>query len=99
MKIPILIEPTSEQRYVATGSAPFDVSAEADTPDEALEKVKQLISDKVARGARIAAVELPDQANPWLAGAGMFRDDPLFDQWQQGIEDHRRTMNETADAP
>lgn len=29
-------------------------------------------------------------ANPWLDGAGMFRDDPLFDDWQRAIAEYRR---------
>lgn len=46
-----------------------------------------------------AAVDLPLQANPWLAGAGMFRDDPLFDDWQQAISEYRREVDGSADAP
>ena len=99
MKIPILIEATSEQRYRATGGEPFVDSVEAETPEAALEKMKQLIDDRVAQGACIAALDLPDGANPWLEGAGMFRDDPLFDDWQRAIADYRREANHIADAP
>ncbi len=99
MKIPIFIEPTSDQRFRATGGSPLVDSVEADTPDAAIEKIKELIEERVAKGARIASIELPDGVNPWLAGAGMFCDDPLFDDWQQAIADYRRQANETADAP
>ena len=99
MKIPILIEATSDQRYRASGGSPFVDSVEADTPEEALEKMKELIDQRVAQGARIVAIELPDGANPWVAGAGMFREDALFDDWQQAILDYRREANQTADAP
>jgi hypothetical protein len=53
-------------------------------------KLKQLIDDRVAQGARIAAFELSDGENPWRDGVGMFRDEPLFDDWQQAIADYRR---------
>ena len=99
MKIPILIEATSEQRYRATVGEPFVDSVEAETPEAALEKLQHRIDDRVSRGARIAAIELPDDANPWLAGAGMFRDDPLFDDWQQAMADYRRDVNNMADSP
>jgi hypothetical protein len=43
-------------------------------------------------------VELPQRANPWLDGAGMFRDDPLFDDWQRAIAEYRREADGIADA-
>ncbi len=46
-----------------------------------------------------AAVDLPQRANPWLSGAGMFRDDPLFDEWQRAIAEYRREVDGIADAP
>jgi hypothetical protein len=99
MKIPILIEATPEQRYRATGGEPFVDSVEAETPEAALAKMKQRIADRVARGARIATLDLPDGPNPWLEGAGMFRDDPLFDEWQRALADYRRAANRNADVP
>jgi hypothetical protein len=99
MKIPILIEATSEQCYRAMGGEPFAGSVEAATPEAALEKMKKLIDDRVAQGTRIVVVDLPDVANPWLEGAGMFRDDPLCDDWQRAIADYRREANQIVDAP
>ena len=99
MKIPILIETTPDQRYRATSGELFVGNVEGGTPEEALEKMKKLIEERIARGARIAALELPDSQNPWLEGAGMFRDDPFFDDWQQAITDYRREANQAADAP
>ena len=99
MKIPILIEATSENRYRATGGVPFHDSVEADTPEAALAKIKNLIEDRVAQGARIAAVDLPDSTHVWLDGAGMFREDALYDDWQQAIADYRRESNRVADVP
>jgi hypothetical protein len=46
-----------------------------------------------------AALELPKSVNPWLDGAGMFRDDPLFDDWQRAIAEYRRGADRIADAP
>jgi hypothetical protein len=45
------------------------------------------------------ALGLSEGVNPWLDGVGMFRDDPLFDDWQQAITEHRLEVNRTADAP
>jgi len=99
MKIPVLIEPISPERYRATGSEPFVGSVEAETPDAALAKMKQLIDDRIAHGARIALLDLPSGTNPWLDMAGIFLDDPLFDEWQRAIADYRREVNKSPDAP
>jgi len=99
VKIPVLIEPVSHERYRVTGSEPFVGSVEAETPDAALAKIKQLIEDRLAHGARIALIDLPSGTNPWLEMAGVFHDDPLFDEWQQAIADYRRDVNENPGAP
>ncbi len=99
MKIPILIEATSEQSYRATGGQPFAGSVEAGTPEAALEKMRQMIDQRLARGARIVSLEFSGDVNPWLDGAGMFRDDPFFDDWQQAITNYRRKANEQDDSP
>jgi hypothetical protein len=99
MKIPILIEVTPEQRYRASAGEPFAGSVEGDSPEAVLEQMKARIDDRVAHGALIAAIELPDGENPWLSGVGMFRDDPLFESWQQAIADYRREANSLTDAP
>jgi hypothetical protein len=45
------------------------------------------------------AEDLPQRANPWLAGADMFRDDPLFDDWQRAMAEYRREVDGIPDAP
>ncbi len=99
MKIPVLIEPISQQRYRATGGEPFVGSLEAETADGALAKLKQQIDDRLSQGARIALIDLPSGTNPWLDMAGIFHDDPLFDEWQHAIADYRREVNQNPDAP
>lgn len=34
------------------------------------------------------------QTSPWVRMAGIFKDDPYFDEWQQAIEDYRRQIDE-----
>jgi len=75
------------------------VTVEADTREAALESMRGLIADRVQHGAMIAELDLPGGDNPWLAGAGMFRDDPSFDDWQQAITEYRRQVDETAESP
>ena len=46
--------------------------------------------ERMAQGARIAALDLPGGSNPWLQVFGMFQDDPLFHEWLQAINENRR---------
>jgi predicted RNase H-like HicB family nuclease len=54
MKIPVLIQITPDNRYRATGCEPLVGIVEGDTPEAVLSKMKEIIDDRVARGARIA---------------------------------------------
>ena len=99
MKIPILIEATGDRRYRATGGEPFAIAVKADTPEAALDELKKGIVDRVARGGRIEALDIPGDSNPWHEGFGMFRDDPLFDDWQRAIRDNRRIVDDSAEGP
>ena len=97
MKIPILIEAAGE-RFRASAGEPFVAHVEGDSPEEALELMKRQIEHRV-QGARIAMLDLPNGGNPWLDGAGMLRDEPLFDEWQQAMADYRRESNMCGDTP
>ncbi len=39
------------------------------------------------------------QANPWIEFAGMFKDDPYFEEWPNAIAENRRKIDEDADIP
>jgi hypothetical protein len=99
MKIPILVEPISGERYRATASELFLGTVEGETPDAALVKMKERIEERLSQGARIAMLDVQETSNPWLDGAGMFRDDPLFDDWQRAIAEYRAEANQRVDAP
>jgi hypothetical protein len=34
-----------------------------------------------------------EQPNPWLERAGLFRDDPHWDEFQEAIADYRREVD------
>ncbi len=57
--------------------------------------------EPLTRSANGDPVELnsPQRTNPWLAGAGMFHGDPLFDDWQKAIAEYRGTAELAIDAP
>jgi hypothetical protein len=98
MQIPVLIEPVAENGYRARAAEPFAFSAEGATRDEALQKLRELIADKLRSGAEIVPLDLPGNDNPWLKMAGMLDpEDPLVKEWNQIMEENRRKDDEDPD--
>jgi predicted RNase H-like HicB family nuclease len=99
MEIPVLIEPVASNGFRARGGEPFGLSAEGSTAEEALQNLRQLIQTQLVAGARIVPLEITPAQHPLGPFAGMFKDDPLFDEWQQAIADYRRAVDEDPDVP
>jgi predicted RNase H-like HicB family nuclease len=91
MNIPVLVERLPDNRYRAKSGEPFGLSAEGNSDTEAVSNLKQLLQTRLTKGTRLASVELAaPEENPWVAGAGCLKDDPLFDEWQEAIQENRR---------
>jgi hypothetical protein len=90
MQIQVLIESVPGQGYRAIGGEPFALVAEGPTRDEAIRNLRSLIESKVSAGAEIVTLDIPVDAHPWLPFAGIFRDDPLVDEWKQTMAELRR---------
>src|SRR6266404_4621428 len=94
MQIPVLIEPIPSNGYRATTGLPLVVSAEGATREEALLHLQQAVQSRLSDGAEIAAVEIATKEHPLARFAGMFKDNPLFDEWQQAIADYRQQVED-----
>jgi len=68
--------------------------AEGATRDEALHQLRKLIEGKVSAGAEIVTLDVPVAEHPWLPFAGMFRDDPLVEEWKETMAELRRQDDE-----
>lgn len=93
MELPVLIEPVAGNSYRARGPDPFGLMAEGATPEEALHKLHEQVRARVAAGVQFVGLELGQGQHPWTPFAGMFRDDPLYDEWQKAIADYREERN------
>jgi len=99
MIIPVLIEPIEDGGYRASGGPPFAISVQGASREEALGRLQVEIQEKIDGGAVLVPLEVgPNLVNPWLQGAGMFRDNPLFDAWRESIGDYRRSIDQDSDA-
>ena len=94
MRISVLIEPVPGDGYRAKGGEPFALTAEGATRDEALQKLRTLIEGKVAAGAEVVTLDVPVAEHPWLPFAGMFRDDPLVEEWKETMAELTRQADE-----
>jgi hypothetical protein len=94
MRLSVLIEPVPGHGYRAKGGEPFAVTAEGATRDDALQKLRAIIEGKIAAGAEIVTLDVPFPEHPWLPFAGMFRDDPLVEEWKETMAELRRQADE-----
>jgi hypothetical protein len=98
MQIPVLIEPVAGNGYRARAAEPFALSAQGATRGDALQKLRELIGDKLRSGAEIVPLELPGADNPWLNPIGRLNpEDPLVKEWIQIMEENRRKADEDPD--
>jgi hypothetical protein len=97
MQIPVLLERIAGNGYRARGTEPFALSAKGSTREEALTKLRDKIQARLKNGTEVVGLEIGPQPHPWMEFAGMFKDDPLFDDWQKAIEEYRREVDEDPD--
>ena|SRR5438874_1025568 len=97
MEIPVLVEPVPGNGFRARGGEPFALTAEGPTREEAVSRLEGLFRERMAAGARLVSIEIPATSNPWLAFAGVLKDEPLFDEWQEAIAERRRALDEELD--
>jgi hypothetical protein len=85
----VLIEPT-ENGYRATTESPWNEVADADTVEEALEQVRERVIARIKQGGSIHRVSLPNDEHPASAFIGIWKDNPLFEDWQKSVEEYRQ---------
>jgi hypothetical protein len=88
----VLLDKVSEGKVRATilGLPDF---VEASTKEEALKEIKEVLQKRL-ENSEIVRMEIePVKPNPWLAIAGKYKDDPLFDEFLADIEAYRRQQD------
>ena len=85
MQVPVLLE-RSEHGFRAKA---WDISAEGDSREEALERLGALLQQ-----SEITSLEVPPLRHDWRRVAGIFKYDPTFDDWQAIIAENRRKEDE-----
>ncbi len=94
MEIPVLVEPLPEGGFRARISDALGLTAQGATPDAALRHLRELVEIRINSGAVLTAIDVPVRKFGPHPGAGMYRDDPLFDRWQAEIEAYRQQVED-----
>jgi hypothetical protein len=99
VQIPVLIERIAGDGYRASGAAPVPLVAEAATREAALAKLREQIQVRLRDGGEIVPLELGAQPHPLAEFAGMFKDDPYFEDVLKIMAANRRKMDQDPKAP
>jgi predicted RNase H-like HicB family nuclease len=70
------------------------LKASANSKDEAIKKLSKRIQDFLKDIEIVTLeIEINKPEDPWMKFAGMFKDDPLFDQVLEAIQDYRNEID------
>jgi predicted RNase H-like HicB family nuclease len=99
MEIPVLLEPLPQGGFRARSGEPLEMAAQGDTADAAPTNLRALIDTRIASGALLTAIKIPDAQLGPHPGAGIYRDEPLFDRWRAEIEAYRQEIEDDPEIP
>ncbi len=92
MQYAVLLQQRPDGKYQASVPIIPGLTRVGDTRDETLRAVEQAVVATLTT-AELVYIDIPNQtttpANPWLATAGMFSDDPTLEPMLQDIYDAR----------
>jgi hypothetical protein len=94
--INVIVKQSSDGKIIATVLGLPEIQVEASDNVTALARLQQRLETHLA-GAEIVPlpVKLPsrERKNPWLEMAGIFKDDPQFEQMLAAIENYRHELD------
>jgi predicted RNase H-like HicB family nuclease len=94
----VLIENQEDGRVLATVIGLPDCQAIGATKEEALTSLYERLSERLAKAEIVSIkIEPPKAEHPWMKFAGMYKDNPLFDEVQAYIEADRRKLDAEMD--
>ncbi len=93
MMYDVLVEQEQEQAYTATLLSGPRLSVSAATREEALGQLRHTLERRLAKAEIVTIeVDLPHQPSPWVRLAGVYKDNPLFDEFLAEMEADRREL-------
>jgi predicted RNase H-like HicB family nuclease len=97
MQYQIFVEDQSDQHFVASVIGMPNIEANGNTELEAVSKAEAALRIQLAKG-KIVTVEVDTPLSPnSFIHAGIFQNDPTFDDWMERLAEIRRQANEVDD--
>jgi hypothetical protein len=105
MQYQVLVENGNQNGFVASVIGMPDCRVEGQTEEEAIAAVKTALTERLSRG-KVVTIEVESSQqlrigepagltdNPWLKYAGIFADDPTFDDFLEKMAQYRREEDE-----
>ena len=95
LKYDVMVEQTNGKGYTARLLAWPETVVEAPTQEKALQQMRVLLLERLAK-TDIVTLEIQhtEIGHSWAPFAGMWADDPSFDEFQAEIQRYRREVDE-----
>ncbi len=99
LNYPVLIESIETGEYRATILGWPECQATAANRDEALTQLRHIVTARLEKAEIVSLeIERPLPEHPWMKFAGMFKDDPDFEEVQADIEAYRQELDAEMEA-
>ena len=93
MKVEVVLEALDKDRYRASVSHPFDLSAEAATREATLTALKEQLDAKLKQ-VEVLELDVGTPAEqPWTTLVGTWKDHPDMDEVLENMREYRRQVN------
>ena len=90
----ILIEQETEGKYQAMVLGWEECKAEGNSREEVITNITRVVGDRLEKAELISlAIQPPKPEHPWMKFAGMYKDNPLFDEVVAYMEADRNTFD------
>jgi predicted RNase H-like HicB family nuclease len=94
MSYMVSVEQKSSEHWSAKVLGWGDCHAEAESREAAVSQVKQALNDRLSRMDLIVLeIPIPASEHSWMKYAGMFENDPLFDEVLDEIAEYRHQLD------
>lgn len=94
----VLIEQKGQDKVTATVLGWQECQTEAATKEEALTKLRQILTTRLQQTEIVSLeIELPQSEHPWMKFARMYQNNPLFPEVLEEIQAYRQEIDEKSD--
>lgn len=96
MQLTVWVERIDEQTYRAEIAQPVSLATQGRTREEAVERLCELAKQRLSTGEVVQLdLAVGTAAHPWAPFAGMWKDHPEVDAWQNTLAEQRRQLDKT----